>query len=148
MRQKPFDEYRHGEVFESHSRTITETDLVNFTCFAGLKLPIFIDEEFCREKSAFGTRVAPGFMTCAIAAGMMDDIVGPYTVANLALDDFRFKGPVKPGDTIRIRMTVLEMRVTSDPSRGTLKYETAVLNQRGETVLTFLSTNLMRRSLE
>jgi hypothetical protein len=44
-------------------------------------------------------------------------------------------------------MTVQEMRVTSNPERGTLKYEAAVLNQRDETVLTFLSTNLMRRSL-
>lgn len=30
----------------SYARTITETDLVNFTCFAGLTLPIFIDAEF------------------------------------------------------------------------------------------------------
>jgi 3-hydroxybutyryl-CoA dehydratase len=145
LAQKPFDDYHVGEVFESYARTITETDIVNFTCFAGLKLPIFIDEEFCKKHSPFQTRIAPGFLTCTIAAGMMEDIVGPYTIANVGLDKFRFTQPVKAGDTIHIKVTVQEMRDTRSGERGVLTYLTQVINQRGELALEFTSSNLMRK---
>lgn len=145
MAQKPFDEYEVGETFESYARTVTEADIVNFTCLAGLKLPIFIDEEFCKQHSPFGTRVAPGFLTCALAAGMMEEIVGPYTIANVGLDKFRFTTPVKAGDTIHINVVVKEKKDTSRPERGVLTYLTQVINQRGEVALEFLSSNLMRK---
>jgi 3-hydroxybutyryl-CoA dehydratase len=145
LAQKPFDDYRVGETFESYARTITEADIVNFTCFAGLKLPIFIDEEFCKEHSPFKTRIAPGFLTCTIAAGMMEEIVGPYTIANVGLDKFRFTTPVKAGDTIHIKVTVQAMRDTSSGERGVLTYLTQVINQREELALEFTSSNLMRK---
>jgi 3-hydroxybutyryl-CoA dehydratase len=145
LAQKPFDDYRVGETFESYARTITEADIVNFTCFAGLKLPIFIDEEFCKKHSPFKTRIAPGFLTCTIAAGMMEEIVGPYTIANVGLDKFRFTTPVKAGDTIHIKVTVQAMRDTSSGERGVLTYLTQVINQRGELALEFTSSNLMRK---
>jgi acyl dehydratase len=143
--QKPFDGYEIGETFESYARTVTETDIVNFTCLAGLKLPIFIDEEFCREHSPFGTRIAPSFLTCALAAGMMEDIVGPYTIANVGLDAFRFHVPVKAGDTLHIRVTIKAKKGTSKPDRGVLTYLTEVINQRGEVAAQFTSSNLMRK---
>ena len=62
MAQKMYEQYEIGEMFESYGRTITEADLVNYTCLAGLKLPMFIDEEFSRKHSIFGTRVAPGLL--------------------------------------------------------------------------------------
>jgi methionine synthase II (cobalamin-independent) len=90
LAQKQFEDYRLGEEFESYARTVTETDIVNFTCFAGLKLPMFIDEEFSKKHSLYGTRVAPGLMTASLAAGMLEDILGKYTLAALGLDRFKF----------------------------------------------------------
>jgi 3-hydroxybutyryl-CoA dehydratase len=144
--QKPFDDYHVGETFDSYARTITETDIVNFTCFAGLKLPIFIDEEFCKKHSPFKTRIAPGFMTCSIAAGMLEDIVGPYTIANVGLDKFRFTTPVKAGDTIHITVVIQEKRDTRNPERGVLTFVTRVINQHQQQVLEFTSSNLMRKA--
>jgi 3-hydroxybutyryl-CoA dehydratase len=143
--QKPFDQYSIGETFESYSRTITEADIVNYTCFAGLKLPIFIDEEFCKQYTPFGSRIAPGLMTASIAAGMMEAVVGPYTIANVGLDKFRFMRPVRPGDTIHTKITIQERRDTKHPDRGVLTYLTQVINQHGETALEFSSSNLMRK---
>lgn len=45
MAQKTHEEYSIGEKFLSCARAMTEADLVNSTCLAGLKLPLFIDVE-------------------------------------------------------------------------------------------------------
>lgn len=143
MQQKPLDEFEVGEVFKSYGRTISEADIVTFTCFAGLKLPLFIDEEFCREKSPFKTRISPGFMTASIGAGMMEDVLGPYTIAALGLNDFVFSVPVIPGDTIHAEITVEDKRDTKQPERGIITTRTRMVNQKGETALEFTGKFLM-----
>lgn len=145
MRHKTFEEYEIGETFTSHGRTIGEADIVNFTCFAGLKLPLFIDDEFCRKHTPFDGRIAPGFMTASITAGMMEDILGPYTLAALSLDGFVFTIPVRPGDTIHARITVENKRETSDGKRGILTVSPETFNQRDERVLRFRGSFLMRK---
>ena len=101
MAQKTYEEYSVGEKFVSYARTMTEADLVNYTNLAGLKLPLFIDVEYCKKHSMFKERVFPGLLTASIAAGMLEDILGKYTLAALGLDKFKFKAPVKIGDTVR-----------------------------------------------
>lgn len=145
MQQKSFDEIAVGEIYKSHGRTIFDADIQAFTCFAGLKLPIFIDEEFARKNTSYGGRVAPGLMTASIAAGMMEGILGPLTLAALGFDDFKFTVPVRPGDTIHCETELLEKRATSDGKRGILTSLTRVINQRDEVVLEFKGTFLMRK---
>jgi 3-hydroxybutyryl-CoA dehydratase len=145
MAQKTYDEYEIGEVFESYARTITEADIVNYTCFAGLKLPMFIDEEFSKKHSIFKTRVAPGLLTASIAAGMLEDILGKYTLAALGLDRFKFSAPVKAGDTLHSRITVEEMKDVSDKTRGVLTVRISVVNQTGVVPLEFWGSFMMRR---
>ena len=145
MQQKPFDDFTVGETFKTYGRTITDADLMTYTCFAGLKLPLFIDEEFAKKNTPFGGRIAPGLMTASIAAGMMEDILGPYTLAALSLGDFVFKTPVKPGDTIRAEVSVEAKRNTSDPARGILTSRTRVFNQRDELAMEFTGSFMMRR---
>lgn len=145
MAQKTYGEYFVGEVFESYGRTITETDLVNFTCFAGLKLPMFIDEEFSRKHSLYQTRVIPGLMTASIAAGMLEDILGKYTLAALGLDRFKFRAPVKIGDTLHARITVEELKDVSDKSRGVIVVKVEVVNQAGIVPCEFHGAFMMRK---
>src|SRR5262249_9101394 len=58
----------------------------------------------------------------------------PYaTLAFLGLR-WRFKGPIKIGDTIKVRMKVTAKRDTSKPDRGIVTVQRHVLNQRGEVV--------------
>jgi acyl dehydratase len=146
MPQKRFEEYIVGETFESYARTITEADIVNFTCFAGLKLPMFIDEEFCKKHSIFKTRVAPGLMTASLAAGMLEDILGKYTLAALGLDRFKFSAPVKAGDTLHCLITVEGLKDTSTPDRGVISVRVDVVNQTGAIPLTFHGAFMMRKS--
>lgn len=145
MTNRYLDDFKVGEVFNSYGRTITEADIVNFTCFAGLKVPVFIDEEFARKHTPFGGRIAPGLMTASIAAGMMEDILGPSTIAALELTDFKFTVPVKPGDTLRASVTVEGLRHLSDGERGVFHGRVRVVNHRSEQVMEFTEKLMMRR---
>jgi acyl dehydratase len=55
------------------------------------------------------------------------------TLAFLGLR-WKFKGPIKIGDTITVRAKVLEKRETSKPDRGIITLQRQVLNQKGEVV--------------
>jgi len=145
MAQKTYEEYSIGEVFESYGRTITEADIVNYTCFAGLKLPMFIDEAFSSKHSLFKTRVAPGLMTASIAAGMLEDILGKYTLAALGLDRFKFSAPVKAGDTLHTRITVEDLKDTSKADRGVINVKIEVVNQDDAVPCVFHGAFMMRK---
>jgi acyl dehydratase len=58
--------------------------------------------------------VFPGLLTASIAAGMLEDILGKYTLAALGLDKFKFKAPVKIGDTLHSEIHVEGLKDTSD----------------------------------
>ncbi len=139
-----YDDFEPGAVFESYRRSVTESDIVGFTAFAGLKLPIFIDDEFARS-GPYGSRIAPGFLTASISAGMLESVLGPDTLAGLGMDEFRFSAPVRPGDTLRARVTVLERKPTREPGRGVVSVSIEVLNQRDECPLRYRTTVLMGR---
>lgn len=140
-----FDDFEVGQVYESYARTVTESDLVTFTGLANLRLPLFVDEEHARAETPYGGRIAPGFLTASLSAGMMESVLGPDVVAGLALDAFRFHAPVRPGDTLRAEISIEAKRETSDGGRGILELAIRLRNQRGETPLDYRSTVMMRR---
>ena len=131
-----FDDIEQGREYPTFSRTVTEADHSLFLGFARLTLPIFNDETYART-TAIGSRIAPGFMTCSIVAGMMESVLGRSTLAGLGMDEMRFPAPVRIGDTLRARIGVLEKRPLSDGARGMVTLSVAALNQRDETVLSF-----------
>ncbi len=139
-----FDDFAVGQVYATYRRTVTETDLVNFTQFAGLRLPIFLDEEYAR-RSVHGGRIVPGFLTASISAGMLESVLGDRTLAGLGMDGFRFHAAVRPGDTLGAAVTIETKRDTRDPGRGILGVRVRVTNQRDENVLEYAATVLMAR---
>ncbi|WP_418319838.1 MaoC family dehydratase [Piscinibacter sakaiensis] len=145
MSNRSLDDLNTGDVFKSYGRTITETDIVTFTGLAGLKLPIFINEEFAKKHTDFGGRICPGLLTASIAAGMMEEILGPATIAALELTDFKFTVPVRPGDTLRAEVTVVDKKNLSDGKRGVLYGCVRLYNQRAQQVFEFSEKLMMRR---
>lgn len=137
-----FHDFVEGTVYSTYRRTITETDLVNFTQFAGLRLPIFLDDEHARA-SVHGGRIVPGFLTASVSAGMLESVLGVHTLAGLGMDEFRFHAPVRPGDTLTAEVGVEKKKETSNPTRGILTVRVRVINQREECVLEYLTTVLM-----
>ncbi|MBM3556241.1 MAG: hypothetical protein FJX47_11905, partial [Alphaproteobacteria bacterium] len=119
-------------------------DLASFTQLAGLKLPIFVDDDWAKRCSPHGGRIVPGFLICAFAAGMMESVLGANILAGLGMDRFVFRKPVRPGDTLYCDVTVTDAKATSDGGRGVVSLAIGVNNQRDERVLDFNSQVLMK----
>lgn len=139
-----YDDFEVGQVYVTYHRTVTETDLVNFTQFAGMRMPIFIDEERARQ-STHGGRIAPGFLTASVSAGMLESVLGENTLAGLSMDEFRFNAAVRPGDTLGAEITIEKKKETSNPARGIVTARVRVLNQREDCVLEYVTSVLMAR---
>jgi len=141
-----WEEWEVGKEFKTASRTVTEADLVIFSGLSGDYNPLHTDEEFCK-KTDFGTRIAHGPLVYAIAAGLLFQLhlYDDTLVAFLGFENLKFTKPVKPGDTIHAKVTVLERRETSRPDRGVMKRQLQVINQRGEVVQEGVQAFLIKR---
>ena len=142
---RSFDDLAIGNQLDSYGRTITETDVILFTGLAGIKLPIFLDEEYCKHHTPFGTRIVPGPLLLAFASAMIMDLIGPTTISGLGWDRIRFFATVRPGDTIHTRILVVSKRDTSDGERGILEIEPTVIDQHGTSVMSCLNILMMRK---
>jgi len=129
-----FEDIEVGDEYLSPGRTVTETDIVTFAGLSGDYNVLHTDAEFMKS-SIFGERIAHGLLGLAISSGLGSRAMArPYaTLAFLGLR-WRFKGPIKIGDTIKVRMKVTAKRETSKPDRGIVTVQRHVLNQRGEVV--------------
>ena len=128
-----FDEIQTGEEYVSPGRTVTEADIVIFAGLSGDYNVLHTDAEFMKG-SIFGERIAHGLLGLAIQSGLLTRGMRPFaTLAFLGLR-WKFKGPIKIGDTIRVRLRITDKRETSKPERGIVMIQRSVVNQRGEVV--------------
>jgi acyl dehydratase len=129
-----FEEIQVGDEYLSPGRTVTEADIVAFAGLSGDYNVLHTDAEFMRT-SIFGERIAHGLLGLAIQSGLgMRAMPRPFaTIAFLGLR-WRFKGPIKIGDTIKVRIEVTDKRETSKPDRGIVTLQRSIVNQRGEVV--------------
>ncbi len=65
-----FEEYQEGEVFRSPGRTITETDVVNFSALSGDWNELHANEEFARRQY-FGRRIVHGALIFSVSMGTL-----------------------------------------------------------------------------
>ena len=114
----------------SLTRVVGAEDIAMFTAISGDRNPLHYDEEAARS-SRFGEIVVQGGITSAILnAVVAEELPGPGTVfLNVNWD---FKAPVRPGDTIRGEVEVVEAR--TDKPITVLK--TRVVRQDDTVVLT------------
>src|SRR5205814_264614 len=109
-----FDEIELGEEYESPGRTVTESDIVMFDGLSGDYNVLHTDAEFMKQ-SIFGERIAHGLLCLAIQSGLFTRATQAYaTIAFVGLR-WKFKGPIKIGDTIRLRAKVIGKKETSKP---------------------------------
>ena len=140
-----FEDFEEGKEYVSRARTVTEADVVAFAGLSGDYNPLHTDAEFMKS-SPFGERIAHGMLVSSIGTGLSSQM-GWFEGTTVALLEvtFRFKAPVKLGDTIHLVIKVKDKKPTSKPDRGILQMEADVLNQRDELVVEGVWTTMMRR---
>lgn len=136
LKERWFEDYAKGEVFETGDYLITREEVVDF---AGRYDPqaFHLDEAAARE-SIFGGLIASGWMTCSILMRMLvDGFISPVSsMGSPGVDEIRWLKPVRPGDRLRARVTVVDTRrSTSRPDRGIIHFHQQAINQDDEVVL-------------
>lgn len=144
MRGKCIEEFEVGQVDESRARTITETDVVQFSWISGDVNPMHTDAVHS-AKSPIGQRIAHGALGLSVATGLSASLgyLDGTAIAALGIDEWKFLKPILFNDTIRLRATVVSAQPTSKPDRGVLVRRMELLNQRDEVVQSGLMTTLV-----
>lgn len=141
-----FEDYVPGSEYVYGSVTMTKEDILRY---AREFDPQFIhaDPRAARQ-GPFEGLIASGWHTCAVMMRMYADhyLSEVASLASPGLDELRWVRPVRPGDSLSIRTTVREARVSrSKPDRGLVHTGIEVLNQHGEAVLTMKAMNIVLR---
>lgn len=139
-----FEEFDVGDSFVTPGRTLTETDLMTYAYLSGDHNPLHTDIEFAKA-SPWGGRLAYGLLVTVIAAGLRSRLgLLDGTALALMSIECRFTEPVFIGDTLKVRMTVIEKKASRHADRGVVVFNAQVLNQAGVTVQEGRITQLVR----
>ena len=109
--------------------------------------PFHLDDA-AAEASLFGRLSASGWHTCAMTMRMMCDdyLLESASLGSPGIDNLRWLSPVYPGDTLRVRLHVLEARpMASRPGVGLVRSRWEVLNQQATVVMTMEGWGMFRR---
>ena len=133
-RGRYFEEFSVGDKMTSQGRTITEADIVAFAGLSGDYNPIHIDAEFAKT-GMFGERIAHGLLVLSIASGLAWQLGFMAGTADAFLSlDWKFTGPVKMGDTVKVSAEVAQKREMPGSSGGMIVFNVEVTNQRNEVI--------------
>jgi acyl dehydratase len=139
MPDHTFEDFAAGQVYELGSRTVTEAELVEFARQWDPQ-PFHVDPEAAKE-SVFGGLIASGWQTGAMWMRMyVDTMLGSAARGSPGIEELRWLAPVRPGDTLTGRLTVLEATPSATkPDRGTIRIRGELVNQDGVTVMAMTS---------
>ena len=135
-----------GKPIDFGPRTVTKDEIMAFGR-AYDPQPLHVDEEAAKA-TLVGGLCASGWHTCCImmrliADGMLNRVV---SLGSPGVDEGRWMVPVRPGDVLTCRYTVLEKRdLASRPDVGISKVLVELFNQKGETVANWRTNQLTRR---
>lgn len=139
-----FEDYVPGVTVDCGSFSISEADIIAFAKEYDPQ-PFHVDPVGAAD-GPFGGLIASGWHTTSLTMRqLVDHWVSPGTSLGAAgVDEIRWPRPVRPGDTLRVRATVLEARRSKGkPDRGIIRSLAEVTNQDGDTVLRLIAINFI-----
>jgi len=141
-----FEDFPVGDVRESAPRLVTREEMLAFASEYDPQ-PFHLDEGAAKG-TIYGGLIASGWLTVAIMMRLLWDTLlkDAVSLGSPGADEVRWLKPVRPGDTLRARFTVVEaIPSRSKPDRGVLRTFTEILNQHGEIVMTLRGLGMFGR---
>lgn len=141
-----FEDFFEGETLDLGSFSYTEQEIVAFAR-AYDPQPMHTDPDAARG-SIYGGLIASGWQTAtSYMRRLVDQLMrDSSSVGSPGLDKLRWLKPVRPGDVLRARFTVLEARPSnSRPDWGIVRSRGEVLNQDDQVVMDVEAVNFFGR---
>lgn len=140
------DDLRAGPVGEYGSYTVTREEIIAFAR-AYDPQPFHVDDE-AAKRSIYGGLIASGWHTASLAMRLVVDgfLSRAASLGSPGIDQLRWLKPVRPGDTLSVRVEILEITPSrSKPDRGSIRVTYETLNQRREVVLALTCAMMFAR---
>ncbi len=142
--QRHFEDYISGAVYECGSITVEEAEIISFS--ERFDPQLFHTDPEAAEKSVYGGLIASGWHSASLTMRLFVDhyLSHVASLGSPGVDELRWLMPVRPGDTLSLRVTVTDTkRSRSKPDRGILQSYCETLNQHGQVVMTMKAVNLL-----
>ena len=146
MTRQYFEDYAVGQVFNSGRLRVDREAILAFAREFDPQ-PYHLDEEAGRN-SVFGGLVASGWHTAALTMRLLveSEFRPAGGILGVGFDELSWPRPVRPGDELRVKSEVLEVRPSkSKPDRGMIRVQNTTLNQNDEVVQMFTGNLLVPR---
>jgi acyl dehydratase len=142
--QRYFEDYPPGAVFEGGPIYVDEAEVLAFArCYDPQPFHV---EAAAAARSMYGGIIASGWHTASMTMRVLVDsyLSSVASLGSPGIDELRWTLPVRPGDTLHVRITVIEVRRSrSKPDRGLVRTLIETRNQRDHVVLSMKAMNLM-----
>ena len=140
-----FEDYEPDAVHEFGPVVVEESEVLEFARRYDPQ-PFHTDPEAAKQ-SPYGGVIASGWQTCAfVMRELVDHYLAPVSsLGSPGIDELRWLLPVRPGDTLTVRATIIEAkRSRSKPDRGIIRTFIEAVKQREEVVMSLKAVNFMR----
>jgi acyl dehydratase len=145
--QRHWEDFSPGSVSEFGPRLVTRDEIVEFAA-AFDPQPMHLDEAAACA-SMLGSLAASGWHSCCLLMRMISDgfLGQSHFLGAPGVDEVRWLRPLRPGESIRVRATVLETRASrSRPQLGFVKFLFELLDSSGAVLMTLTVSPMFRRS--
>lgn len=106
LRTLYYDDLEVG-MTETLAKTVLSSDVVGFAEVSGDRNPVHLSEHFA-ARTPFRTRIAHGLYTASLISAVLGTrLPGPGAI--YLSQTLNFKAPVKIGDVVEVRVTVIEL---------------------------------------
>ena len=134
--QHCWEDFRIGHIQVMGSHTVTEAEILDFARqFDPQRFHVDVAQA---EQTLYKGLIASGWHTCGMVFRMACDgfLLDTSSMGSPGLENLRWLKPVRPGDTLRARIEVLDKRpMASKPDLGMVRMRWDGLNQRDEVVV-------------
>ncbi|MEW6257543.1 MAG: MaoC/PaaZ C-terminal domain-containing protein [Pseudomonadota bacterium] len=140
----PFEGWTVGRKFRTIGRTVTDADITNFVCVTGMLEVLFTNLDYLENESLIKGRLAPGALVYSFAEGLLMQSVMQHTGLAFLSMELKVNGPTFAGDTLHVECECTAARPTAKPGRGIVTALNNVVNQKGEVVLAYTATRMVK----
>ncbi len=144
MAHRYFEDFHVGQVIELGRRQVGEDEIIAFA--TAFDPQYFHTDPAAARRSIWGGLVASGWHTASLFMRLLVDghLNDVESIASPGVDEIRWLKPVRPGDTLRGRLTILEATPSkSGARRGTLKTLGELYNHKDELVMTLRAISII-----
>jgi acyl dehydratase len=141
-----FEDYIEGDVHDCGSIAVEADEMVAFA--KRFDPQNFHTDPDAAKRTPFGGLIASGWHTAALTMRLYVEhyLTHVASLASPGLDELRWLAPVRPGDRLSARVTVLKaVPSKSKPDRGVVTSLTEVFNQADVPVMTMRAVNFIAR---